>query len=66
MEIDIKTFIKLTGITANDTLLSERLIRRKQERKLRKKLAGKMTAEEIKNIAKIHPVGDVEVINLNN
>jgi hypothetical protein len=66
MEIHIKTFMKLKGITANDTFLSERHIRRKQERKLGKKLVGKMTTEEIKNIAKIHPVGDVEVIKLNN
>ena len=64
MQINIKDFMKLTGVTANHVLVSNRNITRKQERRLRKKLVGKMTPEEIKNIAKIHPVGDVEVINL--
>ena len=64
MEIDINSFMKLTGITANDAFLSDRNIRRKQERKLRKKFAGQLTKKEIKDIAKMHPVGGVDVINL--
>lgn len=64
MEIHINTFMKLTGITANNAFVSERNIRRRQERKLRRKFTGQLTKAEIKTIAKIHPVGGVEVINL--
>ncbi|MCU0468423.1 MAG: hypothetical protein MUF58_07460 [Arcicella sp.] len=64
MEIKIKTAMKLMGFTANDSFLSSRHIRRKQERKLRKRLGGKLSEEEIENIAKIHPVGKVEVLSL--
>ena len=64
MEIHIDAFMKLTGITANDRFISERNIRRRQERKLRRKFTGQLTKEEIKEIAKIHPVGGIEVINL--
>jgi hypothetical protein len=64
MEIHIKTLMSLTGITANDSFFSDRNVRRKQERKLRKKFGGKLTEEEIRDIAKVHPVGRVEVIDL--
>ena len=64
MEIHIDAFMKLTGITANDRFISERNVRRRQERKLRRKFTGQLTKEEIKEIAKIHPVGGIEVINL--
>lgn len=56
--------MKLTGITANDRFISERNVRRRQERKLRRKFTGQLTKEEIKEIALIHPVGGIEVINL--
>lgn len=64
MEIHIDAFMKLTGITANDRFISERNVRRRQERKLRRKFTGQLTKEEIKEIALIHPVGGIEVINL--
>jgi hypothetical protein len=64
MEIHIKTLMTLTGITANDAFISDRNVRRKQERKLRKKLGDKLTKKEISDIAKVHPVGCVEIINL--
>jgi hypothetical protein len=64
MEIHINTFMKLTGVTANDAFLSDRNVRRRQERKLRKKLGDKLTKKAISDIAKVHPVGTVEIINL--
>jgi hypothetical protein len=64
MEIHIKTFMALKGINANDALISARNIRRKQERKFAKKFVKQLTKKEIKLIAKVHPVGNIEVTNL--
>ena len=64
MAIELKTFIKLAGITPNHQFLSDRNMARKQYRKLRKKLVGIMSEEEIKKIAQVHTIGDVEVLKL--
>lgn len=64
MEIDIKTAMSLLGFTANDRFLPLRNIKRKQERKLRKKFGGRLSEDEIKQIAKVHPTGKVEIINV--
>lgn len=64
MEIKAKTFAKLIGISPNHAFLSDRNVARKQYRKLKKKLVGTMSDEEIRQFAKIHPIGDVEVVKL--